>query len=173
MGWVGELLRGDFKGFLKPVLRIRAEQNDVGKSQIFAQPVEMLAGPAVCFEIGGEIGGFFAQRALGQFGFDFVAQLEKTAGAYKNLENLENMYKNCDQIYKLPHSDVLDLPWSCPHLAGLLCTAADHMLRPHVPTRQLVQLGLRKLARQVLQRAIGGEAALARLSMWVQLHVRM
>ena len=47
------------------------------------------------------------------------------------------------------------------------------MLRPHVPTRQLVQLGLRKLARQVLQRAIGGEAALARLSMWAQLHVRM
>ncbi len=29
------------------------------------------------FEIGGEIGGCFAQRALGQFGFDFVAQLEK------------------------------------------------------------------------------------------------
>ncbi len=46
---MGELLRGDFKGFLKPVLRIRAEQNDVGKSQIFAQSVEMLAGPAVFF----------------------------------------------------------------------------------------------------------------------------
>ena len=75
-------------------------------------------------------------------------------------------------MYKTPHSDLLDLPWSCPHLAGLLCTAGDHMLRPHVPTRQLVQLGLRKLARQVLQRAIGGEAALARLSMWAQLHVR-
>ena len=52
----------------------------------------MLAGPAVfLFEIGGEIGGFVAQRALGQVGFDFVAQLEKTA--YKNIENLENMYK--------------------------------------------------------------------------------
>ncbi len=83
------------------------------------------------------------------------------------------MYKTRDNIYKIPHSDVLDLPWSCPHLAGLLCTAGDHMLRPHVPTRQLVQLGLRKLARQVLQRAIGGEAALARLSMWAQLHVCM
>ena len=43
------------------------------------------------FLIGGEIGGFFAQRALGQFGFDFVAQLEKPAGAYTNLENI---YKN-------------------------------------------------------------------------------
>ncbi len=74
---------------------------------------------------------------------------------------------------KNTHSYLLDLPWSCPHLAGLLCIAGDHMLRLHVPTRQLVQLGLRKQARQVLQRAIGGEAALARLNMWAQLHVRM
>ncbi len=49
MGWVGELLSGYLKGFLKPVLRFRAEQNGVGKSQIFAQLVEMLAGPAVFF----------------------------------------------------------------------------------------------------------------------------
>ncbi len=49
MGWVGELPMGHLFGFLKPVLRFRAEQNDVGKSMIFAQPVEMLAGPAVFF----------------------------------------------------------------------------------------------------------------------------
>ncbi len=45
----GGAAEGYVLGFLKPVLRFRAEQNDVGKSQMFAQPVEMLAGPAVFF----------------------------------------------------------------------------------------------------------------------------
>ena len=68
------------------------------------------------FVIGGEIGGFFAHCAMGKFGFDFVAQLEETAGAYKNLENPENMYKTKYKIYKT----LTPTCWICPGPAPIL-----------------------------------------------------
>ena len=170
MGWVGELLRGDFSGFLRYVLRFRAEQSDVGKSQILAQLVEMLARPAVFFEIGGEIGGFFAQCALGPVGFDFVAQLEKTAGAYKNLENLENMYKHiitCIKPSLRLGGSALVLPPSCQ--------VAMHCWRSHAetPCAYLAASPAWFAEASPASAAACGEAALASMSMWAQLHVRM